>query len=422
MSPVAVKSPVGSRTGSVIEVKIPAGSETGSQAGGGGGGGGGGGSQSGEPEANMSRQGSAASRGVMSKAGSFVQSLLGANSDKGDADDDLAGVDWKLTAKTHNETIEKLRSDLDREKSRTAELNTENRSLKEKVSDLEHQVLEAAHHDEPSEKEASGGAKKSKALLAKKDARIKELEVQLRSAAERRGSTASAFPADVVSKAQSEQSAAGTRREMKEKERRISELQSEVERLHSEKGRTAAAPAGGQIVADLRVSVQQKDVLLQEAKAAIKALETKLRNAQEAIVSATDYGWENDIKLAQARRALASILEHHSPGRLRDTKGSPSSRAAQAKKYEEQRAQLASRLEDLAQAKAKAVSEEDYAEAQTLHKAIAELKVCSSSSSSSSIPFRHFKNVACVTVPPLFFPAHLSPLTTHLTGTARSAA
>eukprot|EP01061_Rhynchopus_euleeides_P045585 TRINITY_DN8265_c0_g1_i4.p1 TRINITY_DN8265_c0_g1~~TRINITY_DN8265_c0_g1_i4.p1 ORF type:complete len:467 (+),score=192.15 TRINITY_DN8265_c0_g1_i4:66-1403(+) len=352
-----------SRTGSIADMR---GSGLGSQAGG---------SQAGDVAGTDgglgSRKGSeAGSRGVMSKAGSFVNSLLGGGSEKAPSEkeeDELAGVDWKLTARSANETVARLQGDLERERAKSSDLDGQNRELKERVADLEHQ-LEVSHHHEAHEEEKG---KRPKGLLAKKDVRIKELESQLRAAMQGQAGEHLPVTSSTFSRASDvgPESSGTSKKELKEKDRQVKELKRRVDQLTAEK---AQLEGQGHVVAEMRGAMQNKDLLLQEAKVAIIALEGKLKNAQDAIVSATDYGWENDIKLAQARRALASILEHHSPGRLRaggTERGSPT-----RQKEKELREQLARRIEELSEAKQKAVEAEDYGDAQELHKEITGLK------------------------------------------------
>lgn len=108
----------------------------------------------------------------------------------------------------------------------------------------------------------------------------------------------------------------------------------------------------------LQEQVKHQNGALHSKAAEIDKLNQRLLAAQEAIVAGTEYGWEKDIKLAQARRALLSIVKD-------DSADSP--RAAESGGATAAQRQLAadrSRLSELQERKTKAVEMEDYSTAQ----------------------------------------------------------
>ena len=381
-APPAVASPAPSAAGSVSQsplnqsVAEVRSQGTASQAGG---------SQAGDDLRGSQRGSMASLRNSQSRGGA---SAAGAATVQEEEEEDLQGVDWRLTARTANEEVARLRGELAAGKERAEAVESENSELVIRVAELEAQLDEARHSLEEEHQKGDGGedgaeggkkAGKMKALLAKKEAAIKSLEAKLRHLGSRTASVQSVSEAQVPTPSMytgddaDSPTAAALKRDSKAKDRRIKTLEEKLQEAAAEKNqleyRLQHAGGSGAETQQLRVSMQQKDTLIQEAKAAILALETKLKNAQDAIVSATDYGWENDIKLAQARRALSSILDHHSPRRG----GSKSPKAARER--EQQRVKLAKKVEEVTEQKREAVQAEDYSLAQELHAELAVLKV-----------------------------------------------
>eukprot|EP00756_Hemistasia_phaeocysticola_P018906 Hpha_TRINITY_DN15627_c2_g1::TRINITY_DN15627_c2_g1_i1::g.98612::m.98612 len=210
--------------------------------------------------------------------------------------DEFEGVDFRMNWKLAREEAEKY-------KEIVASKNKEIAAANEKVAELTREVDELHHHQAELVRQGSSGDHNAAltAQLRQKDQKIKDLEGKLK----RKGSDAH------MHKSLSEDPS---------KDREISNLRDRLDRAERENERlNASAREAAEVrsaALQLQGQVQERDLDIQQKAIAIQQLQQKLEQAQEAIVSATDYGWENDIKLAQARRALMSILDQHSPERV----------------------------------------------------------------------------------------------------------
>eukprot|EP01060_Flectonema_neradi_P016352 TRINITY_DN22955_c0_g1_i1.p1 TRINITY_DN22955_c0_g1~~TRINITY_DN22955_c0_g1_i1.p1 ORF type:complete len:478 (+),score=121.18 TRINITY_DN22955_c0_g1_i1:78-1511(+) len=267
-----------------------------------------------------------------------------------DEEEDLQGVDWRLTARTANQEVARLQEALAAEKATSSDLERQNSELRSRIADLEATQTESVAN----KSDAGGGAnvKSLKSQISTKERRIRELEAQLANR-----SFNSVTP---------DAGGGGGGDALREKDQIISELKDQINALHQKKQLSSDSgyrPPTQALdnSAELRRIIEDKDRQLQECKAAIKQLDLKLDSAQEAIVSATDYGWENDIKLAQARRALVSIMDHHSPNRER-------------KEVQLKNDKVQGLIDSLEEQKKLAVSVENFPEAQRLRDEINVLK------------------------------------------------
>lgn len=239
-----------------------------------------------------------------------------------------------------NETVKQQKAELKVANEKVAELNQEIDNLNQQHAILVRQgsngSQSAAIHDQ----------------LRKKDQKIRELEAKVKQGAQgaRRGS------AEVNQVGASSDPG---------KDREISSLRDKLDRAEREnEALSRSLSEAGEVrkaAIALQGQLQERDQELQQRTIAIQQLQGKLDSAQEAIVSATDYGWENDIKLAQARRALMSILDQHSPERVGRILAGDEKPGARAPSQEQQRmAEIEREAEKLNARKAAAVEAEDY--------------------------------------------------------------
>lgn len=257
--------------------------------------------------------------------------------------DEFEGVDFRMNwmmarkeVEKLNETVKQQKQDLGAANGKVAELNQEIDNLNQRASILVRQgsngSQNAAIHDQ----------------LRMKDHKIRELEAKVKQAP-RRGSDIGKTPSDPG----------------KDQSREVSSLRDKLDRAERENERLSAslreAAEFRNAAFTLQTQVQERDQEIQQRTIAIQQLQGKLDSAQEAIVSATDYGWENDIKLAQARRALMSILDQHSPERVGRILAGDEKVGGRAPSQEQQRmAEIEREVEKLNARKAVAVEAEDY--------------------------------------------------------------
>eukprot|EP00659_Diplonema_papillatum_P000571 gene571-861_t len=284
-------------------------------------------------------------------------------------DDELAGVDWRLTASTTNKELAKAQMLLSTEKQKNADLREENGHLHQRIVELEDAHMMGKPEDEASGATAAPSTSKLRGMLNARDRKIRDLEDQLRHA---HGGD------DTSSHAGGGGGGGGGGK--KRDAAVIRELRQQLAAAQAARHAGSEGSHGGSGADGLKRALQARDAEVQELRVAVQQLENKLVSAQEAIVSATDYGWENDIKLSQARRALVSILDHHSPARARASppaaenvsparlgRSHEQDRLFALEQRRKERAQLVDALNTLEDAKRRAVSAEDYAEAQRLH-------------------------------------------------------
>lgn len=211
--------------------------------------------------------------------------------------DEFDGVDFRLNWKLAREEAEKYKEIVSSKNKEIAAANEKVAELTREVDDLHHQQAALVRQGSSGDQNAALHAQ-----LRQKDQKIKDLEGKLK----RKGSDSH------MHKSMSFDDP-GKDREISSLRDRLDRAERDNERLNAS-AREAAEVRSAAL--QMQGQLQERDLDLQQKAIAIQQLQQKLEQAQEAIVSATDYGWENDIKLAQARRALMSILDQHSPERV----------------------------------------------------------------------------------------------------------
>eukprot|EP01059_Diplonema_ambulator_P007116 TRINITY_DN16647_c0_g2_i2.p1 TRINITY_DN16647_c0_g2~~TRINITY_DN16647_c0_g2_i2.p1 ORF type:complete len:443 (+),score=103.40 TRINITY_DN16647_c0_g2_i2:46-1329(+) len=107
----------------------------------------------------------------------------------------------------------------------------------------------------------------------------------------------------------SEKGSAQDKAVIKELQTKLQETEAKLNEVQRQ-DRPVSFSVGGQ---DAQATIFKLQTLLAEREAANQLLEQKLARAQAAIVSSAGAGFENEVKLQQAKSALQSILRSQSP-------------------------------------------------------------------------------------------------------------
>lgn len=308
--------------------------------------------QSSQISRHASRQGSAVA-GLSAQGSRKGSALLGASrtsSQRGSAaaaaavaeePEEEVTVDWRFN-------YQSVRKDLEAAKQKLADKERVYEEQQAEIEDLNSQLESAKSSkkggggDRVSNDEVEKFRKQAKAKEEEQDDEIRELEIRVR----RRDSQVKGMAEDLkdLEKSVSRVTDLALQKEMSKKEARaltrsntqlnntIDELRDQVRELEQDlrdkratKAAKSRAPVPAEVaqqLQELQVAAQARNMSAQERAGNIQRLKEKLDHAQAAIVSATDQVWENDIKLAQARRALVMILEND-PKAKSPSHGSP---------------------------------------------------------------------------------------------------
>eukprot|EP01064_Diplonema_japonicum_P000651 TRINITY_DN10428_c0_g2_i1.p1 TRINITY_DN10428_c0_g2~~TRINITY_DN10428_c0_g2_i1.p1 ORF type:complete len:433 (+),score=96.79 TRINITY_DN10428_c0_g2_i1:54-1352(+) len=153
--------------------------------------------------------------------------------------------------------------------------------------------------------------------LAKRSERIKSLEAEVKRLTKRAEEAETKARANVQRRASrssmnvSEKGSSQDRAVIKELQAKLHDAEGKIQALQTKDGRPTSFPAGGQNEA--QGTIFKLQTMLAERDAEVQMLQQKLQRAQDAIVSSAGAGFENEVKLQQARTALQSILRSQSP-------------------------------------------------------------------------------------------------------------